>query len=282
MRILICAALAGLATALLLSLQVLAHAAGDGHQATITMTYKLDMSGIQMPDAKSPARQGSKTPATPSLSQTLSGVMYWTSTNSRVEMDMTGNGILVSLCDWEKREIYSLDLKAKTARKIDLSHDIPGLSSQLSNSMPYGMDWDKTVESIKDVPGATLKEAGRSTVNGMRCTVYDYSLDMSKTLQPSATIPKGSAQQDPAMAKIHKNLGIAKGKIWASKELNTAVKMELTMAGMNMTWSLDNIKHWDVDKSMFVIPTDFKIITSQPISSSKKPNKLQNNSHGKH
>ena len=257
-------------------------AASAGHQALITMTYTMDLSGLNLPQSKSHQTKGSKTPPAPAVDQTTSGVMYWTSTRSRVEMDMKEAGKTVSICDWDKQEMYSLDSKTKTARKIDLNHDIPGLSSQLGSSMTYGMDWDKTVANMKKVSGATLRESGTATVNGLQCVVYDYTIDMSKVITPStSTATKGKQQQDATISEVIKSLGIGKGKIWASKEFNIAVKMELAMGGMQMKYQLDNIASWDVDESMFKIPVGYKIV-SNSTTPTKKPSNPAGSVHDKH
>lgn len=282
MRILITGVAACLAAALLISLPTGIRAAANGHQATVTMSYKMDLGALNVPQAKGHPAKGAKTPAASTLDRTMTGVMYWTAASSRVEMDMKDAGRIISICDWVKREMYSLDTTAKTARKIDLSQQIPGLNSQMGSSMTYGMDWDKTVAEMKNVPGATLKEAGTGTVNGLPCTVYDYTIDMSKAVTPATPAKKkGNAQHDAALSEVLKSLGTGKGKIWASKELNIAVKMELAMSGMQMKYQLDNIKSWEVDESMFKIPAGYKIITGTP-AQRQKPKNTHSTTPGKH
>lgn len=282
MRLLLISVAASIAAALLLSLPMGISAAGDGHQATITMSYTMDLSGFNAPATKGHQKKGASTPAAPAFDQTMTGVMYWAPARSRVELDMKEAGRMISICDWDKREMYSLDTQAKTARKIDLNRDIPGLNSELGNSMTNGMDWDKTVASMKNVPGATLKEVGTATVNGIQCTVYMYTMDMSKLTQPSAQAgSKGKAQQDAGMSEFIKSLGTSKGKIWASKELNMAIKMDLAMGGMQMNWQLDDIKSWDVDESVFKVPEGYKIITNTP-SPAQHPKKSPATTPGKH
>lgn len=282
MRLLVTSMAACIVAALLLSLPTGIRAAGDGHQATITMTYTMDLSGLTAPQSKVHPTKGSKTPPAPTFDQTMTGVMYWTATQSRVEMDMKEAGKTVSICDWDKQEMYSLDPKAKTARKIDFNHDIPGLNSELGSSITYGMDWEKTVANMNKMPGATLKESGAATVNGLHCTVYDYTIDMSKVITPSASAEtKGNTQQDATISEVIKSLGTGKGKIWASKELNIAVKMELAMGGMQMKYQLNDIQSWVVDESVFKVPPGYKIITKTP-TQIQKPKNSHGTAPGKH
>lgn len=243
--------------ALVLVLLPLMAFGADGNYAKFTITFELSPEMQAMMEETG----GGQNEMGGMFSDPMTGEMWWTDNNVRMEMILPGMmaeedmSELIMLVDIPGNMMHMLNPTAMEAMEFDLAEMTESGGAGMMGMDPTEMtgDWMKNIEQLKAQPGTIVKELGKATVDGKSCLHYSFEVDPEQMEEP---MPGG----DESLAGM---LGAFGGEIWVIEDSGIPIKFITSIMGMNMTYLLTDMKAWTPTEGIFDVPEDYTLVSME-------------------